>query len=218
MTDTGTGAEQDREPVERNGEDAADSDSDAESGEDQPDRGVVLDYLARGRPEDDRPQYEKQPVAHVLGLSDFRLLELEFASDDGVSIGDTLDVDPPDERIASIRDIDYDDLSSGATSELEYAVEDIVEGDEERFVDFYNDAGPITLRLHQLNLLPGIGKKLRNNILDQRKREPFESFEQLEERVSGFHRPEEVLVERIMEELREEDLKYRIFVRRETDG
>jgi putative nucleotide binding protein len=80
-------------------------------------------------------------------------------------------------------------------------------------VDFYNDAQPITLRLHQLNLLPGIGKKLRNNVLDERKRGPFESFAELEERVSGLHRPREVLVERILEELREDDLKYKTFVR-----
>ncbi|MFC7175521.1 DUF655 domain-containing protein, partial [Halosegnis marinus] len=76
-------------------------------------------------------------------------------------------------------------------------------------------AQPITLRLHQLNLLPGIGKKLRNDILDERKRKPFESFEELTERVSGLHKPREVLAERIAEELREDDLKYRIFVRGE---
>ena len=89
----------------------------------------------------------------------------------------------------------------------------MVEADEQRFVDFYNDAQPITLRLHQLNLLPGIGKKLRNNILDERKRAPFESFADIEERISGLHNPKEVLVERIIEELREDDLKYRIFAR-----
>jgi putative nucleotide binding protein len=50
-------------------------------------------------------------------------------------------------------------------------------------------------------------------VLDQRKRKPFESFEEIEERISGLHNPEEVLVERILEELHEEDLKYRLFVR-----
>ncbi|MFB6297765.1 MAG: DUF655 domain-containing protein, partial [Salinirussus sp.] len=81
--------------------------------------------------------------------------------------------------------------------------------------DFYNEAQPITLRLHQLNLLPGIGKKLRNSILDERKRRPFGSFDDLESRISGLHDPEGVLVERIIEEIREEDLKYRIFAREE---
>jgi len=91
----------------------------------------------------------------------------------------------------------------------------VVEREERRFVDFYNDAQPITLRLHQLNLLPGIGKKLRNNVLDERKREPFDSFADVEDRVAGLHNPEEVLVDRIVEEIREDDLKYRTFVDRE---
>jgi putative nucleotide binding protein len=126
---------------------------------------------------------------------------------------------PADDLGCSIirRIIDHDDLSQGAQNELEYAVEDLVTAQEGRFVDFYNEAQPITLRLHQLNLLPGIGKKLRNNILDARKRGPFEDVEDLTERVSGLHRPKEKLVERILEELREEDLKYKTFVGRE-DG
>jgi putative nucleotide binding protein len=113
-----------------------------------------------------------------------------------------------------VYEVDHDGLSGGARSELEYVVEDLVAAERERFVDFYNDAQPITLRLHQLNLLPGIGKKLRNTILDERKRHPFEDFEDLRSRVNGLHNPEEVLVERILEEIREDDLKYRTFARR----
>jgi putative nucleotide binding protein len=178
---------------------------------------VVLDYLPHGRPDDDTPRYEKSPLAYALGVSDFRLMELTLADDADVSIGDRVVVRPPEarEHVVGLRDIDYEGLSNGARNELEYVVADVVEDEERRFVDFYNDAQPITLRLHQLNLLPGIGKKLRNNILDQRKRGPFESFEDLEERVSGLHHPKDVLVERVLEELRDEDLKYRTFVRRE---
>lgn len=206
MTDTRTdGGESVDQEVDRAEDDKA------------PVSAIVLDYLPRGRPDDDRPQYEKEPVAYALEDGDFRLVEVEFADGADVSIGDRIVIDPPDENVATVRDIGYEDLSSGAKSELEYAVEEIVEAEEERFVDVYNEAGPITLRLHQLNLLPGIGKKLRNTILDERKRKPFESFDELEERVSGLHRPKEVLGERILEELREEDLKYRIFARREGD-
>jgi putative nucleotide binding protein len=177
---------------------------------------VVLDVLPHGRTEDDRPQYQKQPLAYALGIEDFRLFELVVDGDADVSIGDSIDVDDSD-LIDRRHDVDYDDLPGGAASELEYAVEDLVTGDEQRFVDFYNEAQPITLRLHQLNLLPGIGKKLRNALLDERDRRPFQSFEDLQARVSGLHNPREVLVERIMEELREEDLKYRTFVRHDEE-
>jgi putative nucleotide binding protein len=175
---------------------------------------VVLDYLPHGRPGDDRPQYKKSPLAYALGESEFRLLELTIDDDSDVGIGDRIILAPAEEReaVSRIREVEYDDLSNAAHSELEYVVEEIVDRHERRFVDFYNDAQPITLRLHQLNLLPGIGKKLRNDVLDERKRAPFESFEELEERIAGLHDPKGVLVDRIMEELRDEDLKYRTFV------
>lgn len=184
-----------------------------ESGERVP--AVVLDYLPNGRADDDRPQYQKPPIAFALGVEEFRLFEVTLEEDVSLTITDRFDADRASDSVTSVRELDYEDLSTGAQAELEHAIRAIVEDDPQRFVDFYNDAQPITLRLHQLNLLPGIGKKLRNNILEERKRGPFESFEDLEERVSGLHSPKEVLVERIQEELREDDLKYRTFVRRE---
>jgi len=177
---------------------------------------IVLDFLPHGRSDDDRPQYQKEPLAYGLETDRFRLYELVVDEDAGISIGDRLDVGDA-AFVERVNEIDYDDLPGGATSELDYVIEDLVEDQAGRFVDFYNDAQPITLRLHQLNLLPGIGKKLRNNILDERKRAPFEDFADLESRIDGLHNPREVLVERILEELQEEDLKYRIFVRRDEE-
>jgi putative nucleotide binding protein len=175
---------------------------------------VVLDFLPHGRAEDDRPQYQKQPVAYALDTEEFVLYEMIVEDGADIAFGDYFDLYNADfaERV---NEIDYEDMPSGARSELDYAVEDVVEENEQRFVDFYNDAQPITLRLHQLNLLPGIGKKLRNTILDERERQPFESFDDLKSRVSGLHKPKETLVERILEEVKEDDLKYRTFVRRD---
>jgi putative nucleotide binding protein len=175
---------------------------------------VVLDFLPHGRAEDDRPQYQKEPVAYALDIEEFVLYEMIVEDGADISFGDYFDLYDADfaERV---NEIEYDDMPSGARSELDYAVEDAVDEDEQRFVDFYNDAQPITLRLHQLNLLPGIGKKLRNTILDERERKPFEGFDDLKDRVSGLHNPKETLVERILEEIKEDDLKYRTFVRRD---
>ena len=188
--------------------------SDPERDEEQSVRAVVLDIFPNGRSSDGRPGYDRDPLAYALGARDFRLFEIIFESTPDVGIDDEVAIDPPAENVGRVRTIEYEDLSSGAQSELEYVVEDIVEREEQRFVSFYNDAQPITLRLHQLNLLPGIGKKLRNSILDQRKRKPFDDFEDLEERVTGLHDPKGVLVERIIEELRDDDLKYKAFVGR----
>ena len=201
------------------GSDARDPDEavpEEEAPEEEARYAVLLDYLPHGRVDDDRPQYKKNPIGYALGETDFRLFELTLEREADVGIGDRVLVEPKAdrERVASLRDVGYDELSNAAHAELEYVVEEVVDADERRFVDFYNDAQPITLRLHQLNLLPGIGKKLRNNILDERKRGPFESFAEVEDRISGLHDAREVLIERILEELRDDDLKYKTFVRR----
>ncbi|MWV39143.1 DUF655 domain-containing protein [Natrialba sp. INN-245] len=182
-------------------------------------RAVVLDYLAHGLSDDGRPQYEKSPAGYALDVESFELYQVAFDEDERLTIGNEVIVEPADERgvVTESHRVEYDDLSSGARSELEYVVQDVVDENEGRFVDFYNEAQPITLRLHQLNLLPGIGKKLRNGILDERKRKPFESFDELSERVSGLHDPDEILVERILEELRDDDLKYQTFVGQSND-
>jgi len=174
---------------------------------------VLLDVLPNGRPDDDRPPSRKSPIAYGLGTDSFGLYELALDEDADVSVSDRVALDGP--AVGRYSEVSYDDLTRNAAAEVEYAVEAVVESDEERFVDFYNEAGPITLRLHQLNLLPGVGKQLRNNVLDERKRGPFESFDEVSERVSGLHRPREVIVERIVEEIREDDLKYRTFAGRE---
>ncbi|WP_435092838.1 DUF655 domain-containing protein [Halorubrum sp. N11] len=186
----------------------SDSEPDAPDADDGP-VVVLLDVLPNGRPDDDRPPYRKSPVAYGLGTKAFRLYELALDEEADVSVSDRIALDGP--TVGRYHEVSFDDVTRNAAAEMEYAVEAIVEGDEERFVDFYNEAGPITLRLHQLNLLPGIGKQLRNKVLDERKRGPFESFEEVSERVGGLHRPREVLIERIVEEVRKEDLKYRRF-------
>lgn len=184
------------------------TEDDGDEGADQ-ELALVLDVLAHGRSGDDRPQYEKEPLAYVLDQDALTLFELTLHTAD-VSIGDEIDI-YDGELVRRASAVDYDDLPGGASSELEYVIEDMVTENEQRHVDVYNEAGPITLRLHQLNLLPGIGEKLRNDILDERKRRPFQSFEDIEARIDGLHNPREIIVERMLEEIRDEDLKYRLF-------
>jgi putative nucleotide binding protein len=172
---------------------------------------VVLDYLPHGRSDDDRPGYERASLAHAVA-DDFRLFECVLDDAADVSIGDRIGVDPPGDAVTDAYPIEYGNLSGGAQSELEYVVADLVAADEDRFVEVYNEAEPITLRLHQLNLLPGIGEQLRNAILDARKRRPFDGFDDVADRVDGLHDPEAVLVDRVLKEIREDDLKYRILV------
>lgn len=185
-----------------------------DTGETEREYGVVLDILPHGRSDADEPQYRRSPVVYAVGEDTFALYELTLEEDADISIDDRVQIRPTfEDGLNRGRQVDYDDLSDGARSELDYIIEEIVEEKERDFVDFFNDAQPVSLRLHQLNILPGIGDKLRDSILDRRKRQRFESFDELESAVDGLHDPKGTITDRILEEIRDgEDLKYRLFV------
>ena len=95
--------------------------------------------------------------------------------------------------------------------ELENVINKLVEEREKEFVEFFNKCGPISTRLHTLEILPGIGKKHMWDILEARKEKPFESFEDIKKRVKLIPDPKQSIVRRILEELQEKD-KYKLFV------
>ena len=80
------------------------------------------------------------------------------------------------------------------------------------FIGFINKAGPINMRRHQLELLPGIGKKHMLEILERREEGPFKDFNDLKERVKQLPDPEKIIVRRILLEL-EGNEKYYLFVK-----
>ncbi|MDP2844513.1 MAG: DUF655 domain-containing protein [Candidatus Methanoperedens sp.] len=173
----------------------------------------ILDYLPYGRTDDNRPMYQKKPLAQGIGEKHFVLMEMMPKenvvprSEDRVYIGegDRPAIDHVKRRMI------FSELTHSAQMELPIVKEKIILSDEKRFLSFFNDAYPITTRLHMLELLPGIGKKLMWAIIDERKKGKFESTAQLVSRVKGLHSPEKLISNRIMEELKEDNIKYRIF-------
>jgi putative nucleotide binding protein len=65
--------------------------------------------------------------------------------------------------------------------------------------------------MHAMELIPGIGKRLMWQIIEQRERVPFDSFEDLQSRVN-LTDPVKLLSRRIIQELSEEE-KYQLFAR-----
>ncbi|MEM1903018.1 MAG: DUF655 domain-containing protein, partial [Pyrobaculum sp.] len=82
----------------------------------------------------------------------------------------------------------------------------IVEQQETRFLKWFNEAGPITLKLHSLELLRGIGKKKVQEVLEERRKKPFNSFEEVKNRV-GIDLVE-LITDRILREIMGEDPYY----------
>ncbi|GCC11674.1 hypothetical protein IPdc08_01730 [archaeon] len=179
----------------------------------------VLDYLLEGRLEDERPTYKKEPLVIGLGDKYFSILELVQKKDVDFNISERVYIGKKERnKIDYIkRRINYDELTAAAKAELPYVVEKIVMSKEKKFVDFFNRATPITTRLHALELLPGIGKKLMWEILEERKKGQFESFENISSRIKAISDPAKLIASRIVAELEEGDSKmgkgkYRIFV------
>jgi len=172
---------------------------------------IVLDFLPHGRPSDRRPE----PLAQVIGERFFNLLEVVLKEGITVKPGDRLYIgEGKRERVKYIRGrISYNELTSFAKTELENVLEKLVEENEQRFVEFFNRAGPVTTRLHSLELLPGIGKKHLWDIITQRKRKPFESFEDIKKRIAMLPDPKKMILKRIIMELKGEDRR-RLFVAR----
>jgi putative nucleotide binding protein len=174
---------------------------------------VVIEYLLHGRSDTGgRQQYKHEPIVQAVGKDQFKLLEL-VPKVDTISINDEVYIgDKERDKIERVkRRIGYSDLTQTAKVELPFAIEGIVKDDEERYVVFYNNAVPILIKFHMLHLLPGIGKKLMQEILTERQKRPFTSFSDISERIKTIPHPEQMIVKRVLEEIQDPDIKYRIF-------
>ena len=173
---------------------------------------VVLDFLPNGYPFDDRPMHVKTAIAQAIGKERFVLLELvpkkgiHLQPYEEVYIGEG----KRDKIHHIIGRLPMDKLTQTAKIEMEQVIKDILEKNEKRFVDFFNKAQPLSTRMHQLELLPGLGKKHMWEILDSRKEKEFESFDDIKKRVTGID-PILVFTNRIISELKGEE-RHNLFV------
>ncbi len=170
---------------------------------------IVLDFLPGGKP----LSKIYIPIAQVLGEDYFTLLEVVPRRGVSLNPGDRVYIgsEKRDHIHHIVGKIRYDELTQNAKLELENVIEKLVSQNEKKFVDFFNNARPLTTRLHQLELLPGIGKKHMWKIIEEREKKPFENFEDLKKRVNFLPDPKKIVIKRILMELQNVD-KYKIFV------
>jgi len=176
----------------------------------------VLDFLQHGKPgfrPTGRAGYRAGALIQCVGEEFFTLLEalvkegLILKPADRVYVGK----DNRNEVTYIIGRIGYEELTASAKAELPSTIAKIVQNREAWFVNFFNTTRAITPRMHALELIPGIGKKYMWQVINEREKKPFSSFDDITTRTE-LPNPIKLITKRVMEEL-EGESKYRLFTR-----
>lgn len=174
---------------------------------------IVLDFLPNGYINDPRPSHQKEPIVQAIGKEHFILFEL--VPKKGVFVQPHEEVyigEGAREKIHHINGrLNINKLTLTAQNELNFVIAEIVKKQEQRFVQFFNMAQPLNTRVHQLEILPGLGKKHMWEILEQRQEKTFTSYADLKARVRLLSDPEKLLIKRILNELEGKE-KHNVFV------
>jgi putative nucleotide binding protein len=176
-------------------------------------KAVVLDFLPNGYPFDNTPSHRKNSIVQAIGKERFLLLELVPKKEAQIQPGEEIYIgDGKREKIHHILGrLDASKMTRTAEEELKFVIEKMIKKNEERFVEFFNNARPLTTRMHQLELLPGLGKKHMWEIIEERRVEPFKSFEDVKKRVKLMPDPKKIILTRIIKEITGKE-KHNLFV------
>ncbi len=168
----------------------------------------VLDFLPTGF---SNSRYN-EPIAFTIGDKEFRMFKVLIKKGVSLEIHERLyqgkDKERRDKTERILHPVSYDEITPNAKTELVFALEEIVDAQESRFMEFFNSAGPVTNRFHSLELLPGLGKKKLKDLLRNR---PFKSFQDIVERTS-ISSPQKLLAKCIEKEVIDNREKYKLFV------
>lgn len=172
----------------------------------------VLDFNPRGKSNTVRGR--EGVIVTVIGEDRLTLLEILGVENSTFDVGEKIYIGKEGRtKVTSVLGkMEYETISSSAQTELPAVVESIVTTNEEKFVEYLNNARPLTPRIHALELIPGIGKTYMKTMLEEREKQKFASYEDLQERV-GFKEPIKHITERIIDEITGES-RMNLFVKR----
>ena len=175
-------------------------------------RAIVMEFLPNGYVMDSRPSHKKTAIVQAIGMANFTLLELVPKKDVSLMPHDEVYIgEGKRDQIHHVNGrLPLGKLTNAARNELEFIINDIISKNEIRFVNFFNKAQPLTMRMHQVELLPGIGKKHMWDILEQREEKPFETFADIKSRVKLLSDPQKAILKRILQEIEGKE-KHRLF-------
>ena len=125
---------------------------------------------------------ERRPIGHeiqCISEPSLYILRSRLGSSDALSVGETLEL--PSENLGSFSELRLKDLSGSSQQELISAISDSIISDPERHLSFYNSAGPMSLKFHAFQLLPGIGNSKAIQMVQKRGQLGWSTFEEVDE-------------------------------------
>ncbi len=160
---------------------------------------IILDYLPNGYP----LERKMMPIAQAIGKGNLILLELVPRRGVSLEVGEEVYIGEGkrDKIYYILGRLHREKLTESAKNQLQEFIERVVKEREKEFVEFFNKSEAINKRLHQIELLPGFGKRHMQEILKQRKEKDFESFEDMKSRIQNLPDPEKAIQKRILTEL-----------------
>src|SRR3989344_1417901 len=171
---------------------------------------IILEYLPNGYP----LEKKMMPIAQVIGEKNLTLLQLVPRRGVKLEIGKRVYIGEGkrDEIYYILGRLRREKLTETAKEYLQEFIIKIVKEREKEFVDFFNKAEAINKRIHQIELVPGLGKKHTQEILEKRKEKEFKSFSDMKERIPNLPDPEKAIEKRIFHELTTIE-RYNLFVK-----
>jgi len=144
---------------------------------------------------------DNKNTANVVGTERFTLLHIELKEGVDVNPQDKILLTKHSDEVEKINyRISYDNLSNAEKEELNRAIHRIILTDEKKYVHFFNSQSRDRMQLH---FLDGISRKAGTKIVSEREKKDFESFEDINKRVSFIDDSEELIFKRVFYELTE---------------
>jgi len=144
----------------------------------------VLDYISRGKSRTVRGR--DGIIVTALGEDRLTLLEILGVPNSTFDVGERIYIGKEGRTkvLSVLGKMNYESISINAQNELDSTVENIVTENEQRFIEYLNNAQPLTPRIHALELIPGIGKTYMKVMLEERDKKKFENFEDLQNKIN----------------------------------
>lgn len=170
---------------------------------------IVLDYLPYGYPLEGK----MMPIVQAIGEENFTLLQIIPRKGISLNLKERIYIGEGkrDKVYYILGRLPISKLTENAKIQLNEFIEETIKQKEKKFIDFFNKAEAINTRIHQIELLPGYGKKHMKEIIEARQKKEFESFEDIKKRIPSLPDPKETIKKRILNELENKD-RYALFV------